>query len=103
MTRKRPTSARKAEANRRNARKSKGPRTPEGKLRVRLSALKHGVHSDPLVRGMLSIGESPQAHYRLLAQLHAHSRLPTLTSACRSTTSPACAGRRPGSSALAWG
>jgi hypothetical protein len=38
-----PTSARKAESNRRNASKSTGPRTPQGKSWSRLNALKHGV------------------------------------------------------------
>ena len=37
------TSPKKAEANRRNALNSTGPRTPEGKAAVRLNALKHGL------------------------------------------------------------
>ena len=39
------TSEKKAEANRRNALKSTGPKTPEGKAAVRLNALKHGLLS----------------------------------------------------------
>jgi hypothetical protein len=37
------TSPRKAEANRRNASKSTGPKTPQGKSWSRLNALKHGI------------------------------------------------------------
>src|SRR5215472_1034457 len=70
VNRKRKTSAKQAEANRRNGRKSKGPRTPQGKLRVKLNAFKHGLHADPLVQGMLQIGENPQAYYRLQAELY---------------------------------
>jgi hypothetical protein len=43
------TSDRKAEANRRNARKSTGPKTPEGKAAVRLNALKHGLLSQEIL------------------------------------------------------
>jgi len=39
------TSDKKAEANRRNALKSTGPKTPEGKSAVRHNALKHGLLS----------------------------------------------------------
>ena len=46
------TSEKKAQANRRNALKSTGPKTPEGKAAVRLNALKHGLLSQEiLLRG----------------------------------------------------
>src|SRR5918994_7133465 len=43
------TSEKKAEANRRNALKSTGPKTPEGKDAVRLNALKHGLLSQEIL------------------------------------------------------
>lgn len=52
-----PISEAKLRANRANARKSTGPRTPEGKRRVRLNALKHGLRSEE----MLLPGEDAQA------------------------------------------
>ena len=39
------TSAKKAQANRQNALKSTGPKTPEGKDAVRLNAVRHGLLS----------------------------------------------------------
>ncbi len=47
-----------AEINRRNSRKSTGPRTPEGKMQSRMNAIKHGC------RAKLPIlpGEDPQAY-----------------------------------------
>src|ERR671910_431099 len=51
------TSEKKAEANRHNALKSTGPRTPEGKTAVRLNALKHGL----LSRETLLPGEDEEA------------------------------------------
>jgi hypothetical protein len=43
------TSEKKAEANRRNALKSTGPKTPEGKSVVRLNALRHGLRSEEIL------------------------------------------------------
>src|SRR5215204_2765127 len=51
------TSDKKTEANRRNALKSTGPNTPEGKAAVRLNALKHGL----LSRETLLPGEDEEA------------------------------------------
>src|SRR5215203_1567604 len=51
------TSAKKAEANRQNALKSTGPKTPEGKAAVRLNALRHGL----LSREILLPGEDEEA------------------------------------------
>jgi hypothetical protein len=46
------TSEKKAQANRRNALKSTGPKTQEGKSAVRLNALSHGLRSEEiLLRG----------------------------------------------------
>ena len=49
MTKATRTSTRKAEANRRNASKSTGPRTPQGKAWSRLNALKHGILASQVV------------------------------------------------------
>ena len=43
------TSKKQIEANRRNARKSTGPKTPEGKSAVSLNALKHGLLSQGIL------------------------------------------------------
>ncbi len=61
------TSDRKAEANRRNALKSTGPKTPEGKAAVRLNALKHGL----LSREVLLPGEDEDALRELAESLRA--------------------------------
>src|SRR5215831_1633567 len=66
---KREPSAKQAKANRHNAQKSTGPRTPRGKQQVCLNALKHGLHADPFVQGMLALHEDPRAYYRLLGDL----------------------------------
>jgi hypothetical protein len=51
------TSEKKAEANRRNALKSTGPKTPEGKAAVRLNALRYGLRAEEI----LLPGEDEQA------------------------------------------
>jgi hypothetical protein len=61
------TSDRKAEANRRNALKSTGPKTPEGKAAVRLNALTHGL----LSREVLLPGEDEDALRELAESLRA--------------------------------
>ena len=43
------TSDKQADANRRNARKSTGPKTPEGKAVARLNAVKHGLLSQEVL------------------------------------------------------
>ena len=43
------TSQRKIEANRRNAARSTGPRTPDGKRKVSLNAVKHGLTATTIV------------------------------------------------------
>jgi len=61
------TTLKKIEANRRNAQKSTGPRTPEGKAAVARNALKHGLLSrNPVLPGEDPNGEFPE----LVESLH---------------------------------
>jgi len=61
------TTIRKIEANRRNAQKSTGPKTPEGKAAVARNALKHGLLSrNPVLPGEDPRGEFPE----LVESLH---------------------------------
>jgi len=60
------------EANRRNARKSTGPKTPAGKAVAKRNALKHGMlSSDGVVRG-LTISESALAFDSLRQAFRQH-------------------------------
>ena len=63
------TSQKKIESNRRNARKSTGPKTPEGKRAVRFNALKHGILAKAVVIEMGSGKESRAKFTELLTQL----------------------------------
>jgi hypothetical protein len=58
-------SERKTAANRENARRSTGPRTPAGKRRASLNALTHGLRARALGQTMRELGESPQDYARL--------------------------------------
>ncbi len=60
---KRPVSPRKLRANRANAKKSTGPRTPLGKLRSSRNAVKHGLLSDHVV---ITAGVERPEHFRKL-------------------------------------
>src|SRR5262249_28731064 len=55
------------EANRRNARRSTGPRSPRGKLRSRLNAVTHGLTAQTLI---LPGDDEPEYHRRLAAWTH---------------------------------
>ena len=55
-------------ANRRNAQKCTGPRTPEGKARVSLNGLKHGRYAERLPEKLEAAG------YRSAAALHGQIR-----------------------------
>ena len=61
------SSARKAAANRQNALKSTGPKTPDGKAAVRLNALRHGLLSEEI----LLPGEDEEALRELAERLRA--------------------------------
>ena len=61
------SSARKAAANRQNALKSTGPKTPDGKAAVRLNALRHGLLSEEI----LLPGEDEEALRELVEGLSA--------------------------------
>lgn len=64
---KRPISQARLEANRRNARLSRGPRTAKGKARARMNALKHGLFTKVL----------PKAEHPLLVDRAEHEQLIT--------------------------
>lgn len=63
------------EANRRNALKSTGPRTPEGKAAVRLNSLQHGLRAQTLILP----GENREEFDQLLAGFEAEWQPQSLT------------------------
>ena len=65
----REVTPRMAEANRHNAEKSTGPRTPEGKERVAYNALQHGLYGKPCLQFMLATGEDPKELQQILTGL----------------------------------
>ncbi len=67
-----PVSIQRIEANRRNALKSTGPKTAEGKANVRFNAVKHGFFSQQIVISSKAIGEDPKDLQALLQELRDH-------------------------------
>src|ERR671912_3031755 len=63
------TSDKQADANRRNARKSTGPKTPEGKAAVRHNATKHGLLSQEVLIPGEDEGALKELGERLRAEL----------------------------------
>jgi len=63
------------EANRRNAQRSTGPKTPEGKAAVRLNAVTYGLRA----RSTLIDGEDPEEYKQLWANLEAEWQPQTCT------------------------
>src|SRR5438270_2235940 len=62
-------------ANRENAKKSTGPKTPEGRAAVRLNGLKHGLSAETIV----VMGEDPAELEALVESLHREHRPATPT------------------------
>ena len=64
-----PTSLKKIQANRRNALKSTGPKTPRGKDRSRRNTLKHGLFAKDLFTDFIVQKENPAEFQELVDQL----------------------------------
>src|ERR671920_1034231 len=72
------SSARKAAANRQNALKSTGPKTPDGKAAVRLNALRHGLLSEEILLPGEDEGALRELAERLTAELQPVGELENL-------------------------
>jgi len=75
LLRRRPLSPRQREANRHNAQRSTGPRTPEGKQHSLLNHFTHGFYATTLHRQLVALKEDPEA-YAALHQGWRESLLP---------------------------
>ena len=62
-------SQKKLDANRRNAQRATGPRTPAGKRKVRWNAMQHGLLSSDVVLPAAELPENPKEFAGLLERL----------------------------------
>ncbi len=66
---KRPVSTRKREANRQNAQKSTGPKTPRGKAWSSKNPLKHGLVAENISEVLRLMGEDPKEFHEIIEGL----------------------------------
>src|SRR3954447_24888411 len=69
------TSFKQIEANRRNARRSTGPVTQEGKLRSRQNAVRHGLTAETLIRALEDAEDYKAFEAAIIADYDAQSAL----------------------------
>ena len=64
-----PTSARRRAANQRNGKRSRGPRTAQGRARQRTAHLQHGMYSQSDRAVLKALGEDPEEFGKMLEGL----------------------------------
>jgi len=68
------TSQKQIDANRRNARKSTGPKTPEGKRKCAMNGIKHGVYARTVLIDSPHLKESKRKFNHLHRKIRAHMK-----------------------------
>jgi len=94
MVQRTAVSAKKLEANRRNARRSTGPKTPKGKRTLALNAVKHGLFAKHVLIAAGAGKEDKSEFASLLAGLEEHFQPAGLLESLLVETVAACVWRR---------